>query len=342
VQHVPDLFPYLKREIDRQPGKFRFFLSGSQHFPLMRHITESLAGRAAILDLWPFAVQETRSRDHRSAIRTIEILEDPTRLEALLGREYPCNDRDDVVPAMLAGGYPPVALWNGGGTWLESYRRTYVQRDIRELSQVGDLGLFDRFVVLCAGRSGTVVNKAELGRVLGVTHKTADHWLSLLETSYQVVRIPPHHSNTTKRLVRRPKWVFADSGFGLHLQGIRDATGLLNAPQFGHLFESFVLMEIRKLYGHIGRPWDARFWRTPRGLECDLVLPAAGRLVPLEIKHTANPGRGDLTPVRLFLSREPEAAATGIVVSLAPRVERLGDRIFNLPLGLLLSGPGLD
>jgi predicted AAA+ superfamily ATPase len=332
----------LKREIDRRPGTFRFFLSGSQHFSLMRHVTESLVGRVAVLDLWPFAVQEIKSRDCRSATQTIELLENPERLEALIGREYPCSDRDEVVPAMLAGGYPPVALWGGGDTWLESYRRTYIQRDIRELSQVGDLGLFDRFVMLCAGRSGTVINKAELGRTLGVTHKTADQWLSLLETSYQIVKVPPQLANTTKRLVRRPKWIFADSGFGLHLQGIRDGTGLINAPHFGHLFESFVIMEIRKLYGHLGQPWNARFWRTPRGLECDLVLPSGGRLVPLEIKHTAAPGRGDVSPVRTFLSRESEAATTGIVVSMAPRVERLASNVFNLPLGILLSGPGLD
>ena len=339
VQHVPDLFPYLKREIDRFPGKFRFFLSGSQHFPLMKKVTESLAGRAAVLDLWPFAVQEIRDSDVKRAELTVDLLADPSLLNSMLGQEYPCNDRDDVSPSMIDGGYPSVALWNGAAPWLESYRRTYVQRDIRDLSQVGNLGLFDRFVVLCAGRTGTVINKTEAGRILGVTHKTVDHWLSLLETSYQIVQIPAHHATATKRLVRRPKWLFADSGLGLHLQAIRDGRALLNAPHFGNLFESFVIMEIRKLHGHIGRFWDARFWRTQRGLECDLVLPFAGRLTPIEIKHSAAPRRSDFTALHSFIDGEKDAADCGAVISLAPRVERLTEKVYNLPLGLLLGGP---
>ena len=339
VQHVPEILPYLKREIDRTPGKFRFFLSGSQHFDLMKGVTESLAGRTAVLDLWPFAVQEVRAGTVEAARATVEFLENPARLDAILGREFPANDADDVVPAMLVGGYPRVALWGGGSDWLEAYRRTYVQRDIRQLSQVGDLGRFDRFVALCAGRSGTVFNKAEMGRSLGVDHKTVDHWLSLLETSFQIVSIPAHHATATKRLVRRSKWVFGDSGLGLHLQGIRDAVGLLNAPHFGNLFESFVLMEIRKLYAHLGRLWDARFWRTPKGLECDLVLPVAGRLVPVEVKHTASPRTRDLSPLSAFLEDPATAAPLGILISLHPRVEKLTRRIYNLPLGLLLNGP---
>ncbi len=339
VQHVPDIFPYLKREIDRRPGEFRFFLSGSQHFPLMKKVTESLAGRAAVLDLWPFAVQEIRDSEVSSAERTLDLLADPFLLESMLGREYPCNDRNDVIPSMFAGGYPPVALWNGGEPWFESYRRTYIQRDIRDLSQVGDLGMFDRFVVLCAGRTGTIINKAEVGRSLGVNHKTVDHWLNLLETSYQIERIPAHHATSTKRLVKRPRWLFADSGFGLHLQAIRDDRALLNAPHFGSLFESFVIMEIRKLHGHTGRFWDARFWRTPRGLEVDLLLPFAGRLTPIEIKHTAAPRRSNLRSLNSFMNGEKDAANHGIVISLAPRVERLTEKIYNLPLGLLLNGP---
>jgi hypothetical protein len=290
VQHVPDLFPYIKREIDRSRGRFRFLLSGSQSFQLMKGVTESLAGRVAVLDLWPFALQELVTD---STAPTVEFLERPESLEKLIGREWPVNDRDDVAPGMLAGGYPPVLLEDGGADWLDAYRRTYLQRDVRELSQVADLGLFDRFLVLVAGRSGTVINKAELGRSLGLDDKTVDRWLSLLETSYQSFALPGYTGNATKRLVKRAKWVFADSGLGLHLQAIRDARGLLGAPHFGSLFEAFVTAEIRKLHGHAGLPWNAHFWRTPRGVECDLVLAAEGRLVPIEIKHgAARPGHG--------------------------------------------------
>jgi hypothetical protein len=175
--------------------------------------------------------------------------------------------------------------------------------------------------------------------VVGIDSKTVDHWLSLLETSYQLITLPAYFSNTTKRLVKRPKWVFADSGLGLHLQAIRDSHALLNAPHFGHLFESFVIMEIRKLYGHAGLPWNGSFWRTPKGLECDLVLPVAGRLVPIEIKHTASVGGHDLTALNAFLDLYGRTAHHGIFISMQPRVERLSPRIYNLPVGLILSGP---
>lgn len=336
VQHVPDIFPYLKRELDRARRRFRFFLSGSQHFELMSGVTESLAGRVAVLDLWPLALQETRGK--RPAA-TVELLEDPTRLDELLGREYGATDHVDIAPAMLTGGYPPVVLQAAGADWLEAYRRTYVQRDVRELSQVADLGRFDRFLVLCAGRSGTVVNKTEIAGAIGIDSKTVDHWVSLLETSYQLVTLPAYYANTTKRLVKRPKWVFADSGLGLHLQAIRDAHALFNAPHFGHLFESFVIMEIRKLYGHAGLPWNGSFWRTPKGVECDLVLPAAGRLVPIEIKHTASATAHDLTALNGFLDLYEKSASHGVLVSMQPRVERLTSRIYNVPVGMILNGP---
>lgn len=311
-------------------------MSGSQNFDPMKNVTESLAGRTAVLDLWPFATQETKSHPGLGAEKTIELLEDPARLDRLIGHEFRLNDRD-VVQAMLSGGYPPVVLEKRGGDWLEAYRRTYLQRDIRQLSQVADIGRFDLFLTLCAGRSGTIINKAEVSRVIGVDNKTIDHWLSLLETGYQIVSLPAYHANATKRLSKRRKWVFADSGLGLHLQAIRDGKSLIGAPHFGSLFESFVIMEIRKLYGHTDLSWDAHYWRTQQGLECDLVLPVAGRLVPIEIKHTAAPGASGCAALNSFMELYRPLAETGICISMRPRVEKLGQNIYNLPLGLIVG-----
>jgi predicted AAA+ superfamily ATPase len=339
VQHVPDIFPYLKKEIDQARGTFRFFISGSQSFPMMEGVSESLAGRAAVLDLWPFAAQETLGvPDSAAADATVEVLENPDRLRALAGREFRLNDRDHIAPAMLKGGYPKVSVLCAGAQWFESYRRTYIQRDIRELKQVSDLGRFDRLTVLCAGLTGTVLNKADLARSVGVDNKTIDDWLSLLEASYQFVQLPPFFTNLKKRLVKRPKGLFADIGLGLHLQGIRDAHGLLNAPHFGNLFETFVIMEIRKLYGHAGLPWDGHFWRTPEGNEVDLVLPVGGRVVPVEIKHSMRLRPEDWRGVKSFMDLYGEKAPKGVLVSMHPGVERLTEDIWNLPLGVLLHG----
>ncbi len=336
IQQVPDIFPYLKHEIDRGGRRLRFFLTGSQHFPLMRGVTESLAGRVAVLDLWPFTVQEARGAKPEE---TIKLLQQPDALADLLGQAFPVNDPQHIAPAMRAGGFPVPLLEGPDADWFESYRRTYLQRDVRELSQVADLGKFDRFLVLVAGRSGTVINKSEIGNVLGIDDSTVERWLSLLETGYQAFRLLPYTENATKRLVKRPKWIFADSGLGLHLQAIDTIPGLLNAPHFGRLFEAFVLAEIRKTYGHAGKACDAYFWRTPQGMECDLVLNAGGRLVPIEIKHASSTHARDVRALETFLDLYPKQAQRALLISMHPRVERISRRVYNFPVGLLLRGP---
>ena len=339
VQQAPDVLPYVKKEVDRLRGTFRFFLSGSQPLDVMRGVSESLAGRALILDLWPFCGQEMRGvPEAGSAADTLARLTRPESLEELLGASFPANDRQGVLPAMLAGGYPKMCIHQAGGAWLDSYRRTYIQRDVRDLRQVGDLGRFDRLLALCAGLSGTTINKAELGRALGVDNKTVDGWLSLMKDSYQLVEIPPFFTNPGKRLVKRPKYVLADIGLAIHVQGIRDHAGLANAPHFGNLFESFVIMEIRKLHGHAAMPWDGHFWRTPRGAECDLVLPSGSRAVPVEIKHSSRIRGEDLRGIRGFREMYGKHAGPGAVISMHPRVERVAADIWNVPLGLLLHG----
>ncbi len=338
VQQVPDLFPYLKREVDRVPDRFRFLLSGSQHFPLMRGVTESLAGRAGVLELWPFACQEAAGA---AVVRTLALLEHPERLEELAGARWPANDPDDLLPRMLRGGYPVPLLRGAGAPWFASYRQTYVLRDVRELSQVADLGLFDRFVVLAAARTGTIVNRSEVGRSLGIDDKTVERWFSLLETSYQGFWLPAWHGNATKRLVKRRKWVWGDSGLGLHLQALREPDTVLAAPHFGALFESFVLSEIRKLFGHAGLAWTGHHWRTGSGQEVDLVLPVGGRLVPIEVMHGASPRARAPRGLRAFRRTYGDQAPLGILISLHPVVEQVERGVWNLPLGLLLAGlPG--
>jgi len=340
VQHVPDIFPYLKREADRAAGAFRFFVSGSQHFELMKGVSESMAGRAAILDLWPFCARETRERIRGGPHDVLELLEKPERLRTLQGREFAANDVDDVAPLMLSGGYPPSALAGGDALWLDSYRRTYIERDVRQVSAVHDLGRFDRFMVLLAGRSGTVVNKNDLSNSLDVDNKTIDNWLDILIATYQLLRLAPYFANTSKRVVKRPKYHIADLGLGLLLQGIRDQSGLLCAPHFGHLFESFVVLEIRKAYAHAGRMWNAFFWRDAGGRECDLVLNVGQGLIPIEVKHASRLRARDTAGIEAFMDIYGEQAPTGILISLHPKVCRVSERIWNLPLGFILNGCG--
>ena len=339
VQHCPDIFPYLKREVDRTQERFRFLISGNQAFSLMQGVTESMAGRAAILDLWPFSCLERMGAvESSTAAFILRCLRNPDELDSLRGRTFPVSDSLDVLPLMLKGGYPPMLLGRCDAVWLDSYRRTYLDRDIRHLSNVHDLGRFDRFLVMMAARTAQVVNKAFLSSDLGVDNKTVDHWLSMLETGYQLLRLPPWFSNIAKRQVKRPKFHFADIGLALHLAAIRDADTLLNTAAFGHFFESFVVMEVRKLFGHCGERFDAHFWRTGDGMECDLVLQSGPNMVPVEVKHAATLRSDDLRGLRAFRKSVPETADKGVLISMNPMVERIDANVWNMPLGLLLNG----
>ena len=337
VQQVPDIFPYLKREIDRQNGAFRFFISGSQHFSLMQGVSESLAGRAAIFDLWPFGALEINNSKTQYANNLIRLLETPSQIHEWTAKEYPCSDTEDVVPLMLSGGYPPSALYGGDPLWLDSYRRTYVDRDVREITAVKDLGRFDRFITLLAGRTGTTINKNELAGNLGIDHKTIDQWLNILITTYQLIRIPAYAMNSTKRITKRPKYITADSGLTLLLQGIRDMQGLLNAPHFGFLFESFVIMEIRKLYGHTTTLWNGHFWRNAAGKECDLVIQVTEQLIPIEIKHGTRIRKDDCKGIKAFMSEYQDRVPAGYIISMHPEIFQVMENVWNLPLGIFLK-----
>jgi predicted AAA+ superfamily ATPase len=333
VQNVPDIFPWLKKQVDLSPGKTQFLLTGSQHFPLMRGVAESMAGRVLVLDLYPLAQKEI------FGLKTLDIAEqflDPKKFVAQVGQTFPCSDTENVFPAMLQGGYPAQSLQHLGPDWFKSYRATYLQRDILNLGYVENIAAFDRFLVLCAGLSGTIPNKANLADHLGVNAKTVDAWMSLLEKGYQAIQIPAWSQNTTKRVAKRPKFIFGDSGLALHLQAIRDSEALLGAPHFGNLFEAWVITELQRVFSCAALEFDAYHWRTANGQECDLVLRAGNSLIPIEFKHTAKPSASDVKGVIAF-RKEYKEATTGLLISMKPTLEWIVPGILNIPLGVLVA-----
>ena len=258
AQRWPDLFSHLQGVVDqdRQPG--RFVVTGSQQFGLLSGVTQSLAGRVGLTRLLPLALGE---------LPAATVAE--TGIDAL----------------MLQGFYPALhAQQFLAADWFNSYVATYVERDVRQLTQVQDLSAFQRFLRLAAGRTGQMLNLSALAGETGIAQSTARAWLSVLEAGDVVFLLPPYHRNFGKRLVKTPKLYFVDVGLACWLLGIRDVDTLVLHPLRGALFESWVVGECFKARLNVGQSPDLYFWRDNNGLEADLVFEVGNRLQPVEIK----------------------------------------------------------
>ncbi len=269
AQRWPDLFSYLQGMVDNDRVAGRFVLIGSQQFGLMAGVTQSLAGRVGMTRLMPLALAELRQPSNTQ--RTLNLHEHLWR-----------------------GGYP--ALWHtqagslpsalAANDWFGSYIASYVERDVRQLVQVQNLATFQRFVRLCAARTGTLLNLVALATDAGISHTTARQWLSVLESSELVFLLQPYHRNFGKRLVKTPKLYFTDTGLAAWLLGIRDPQLLAIHPMRGPLFETWVVGEFRKFRLNQGLPADLYFWRDNNGLEADLVFETESGLQCVEIKSS--------------------------------------------------------
>jgi predicted AAA+ superfamily ATPase len=274
VQRTPDLFSYIQVAVDEDDRPGRFVLTGSQNFLLLRKIAQSLAGRCAVRHLLPFSMHE------------LQRVASPPLDE--LGRQ-PVPPQAEGAASMLhqlfAGFYPRI---HDKGVppqdWLADYYRTYLERDVRDLLAIGDLRTFRQFVGLCAGRSGQLLNVSSLGNDAGVSHSTARRWLSVLEASFVVWLLEPHHRSFNKRLVKSPKLYFLDTGLLCYLLRIRSPEDLRQHSARGAVFESYVVAELLKRALHRGREPDLYFWRDSSGHEVDVLLEMGTTQVPVEIK----------------------------------------------------------
>ena len=257
VQHVPALLSYLQVLADEIGRNGLFVLTGSEQFRLSDAIGQSLAGRTALLRLLPFSLAE-RQRTGAS----------------------------DAINDIIYSGFYPRILDQGLDPWqaLGDYFETYVERDVRRLGEIRNLSGFRLFVRLCAGRVGQLVNLSSLGSDAGVSHTTAREWLTVLETSYIVFRLPPFHANIRKRLVKSPKLYFYDVGLASYLIGIENAKQVVTHPLRGALFENVVVAEALKRRFNQGRQPNLSFFRDSRGLECDLLYPTGLGIGAIEIK----------------------------------------------------------
>jgi predicted AAA+ superfamily ATPase len=239
IQNAPELLSYVRTLVDAAPRRMgQWLFTGSQEAPLMQGITESMAGRAAILQLLPFSVSETPKVN------------------------------------MLHGGFPEVlARPKSRGLWFASYLQTYLERDVRAITNVRDLVTFRRFLALLASRHGQILNKTDLAAPLGVSIPTISEWLHILEVTGQVMVVPPYFENLGKRLIKSPKIYWGDSGLACYLLGITSEAELQRSPFLGQLFEGFVAAEILKIQANQGARKELYYFRDQQGLEVDFLMP---------------------------------------------------------------------
>ncbi len=258
IQRTPELFSYLQGIVDEagQPG--HFILTGSQQFGLMSNISQTLAGRVAMVHLLPFTLHEC----YRNSIK-----------------------KSDLDNLMFKGLYPPVHDKKLEPVkWFTNYMQTYIERDVRSLVNVRDLNSFQRFVKLCAGRSGQLLNLSDLASDCGITHNTAKAWISILEASYIIFLLQPHHNNFNKRIIKSPKLYFYDTGLLCWLLSIHDKEQLNVHSMRGAIFETFIISEFIKSRFNLGLPGNYYFWRDRKGNEIDLIQELGEKLRPVEIK----------------------------------------------------------
>jgi hypothetical protein len=275
VQRAPELFSYLQTAVDDDATPGRYVLTGSHNFLLMQQVTQTLAGRSGILHILPFSRAELERQEQPP----------PASTDALFGNPLSHLDCWQVIRGGL---YPRIHDRNiPPEVWLADYLRTYVERDLRSLANIGDLTTFERFMALCAGRTGQLLNYSALANDCGIAVDTAKRWISILAASFLVFLLRPHHHNFNKRVIRTPKLYFHDTGLACHLLGIRDDQALFTHPLRGALFENHIVAEITKAYYHHRRTPPISFWRDQTGHEIDLLIEQDQVLHAVEIKSGA-------------------------------------------------------
>lgn len=337
VQYAPDLFPYIKEQVDRERDKRgQYLLTGSQNLLLMERVTESLAGRAAVLRLLPLTRREASGRlavrfPWESGGASRESRKNSLATEARR-RGRPLSYRG-LWKGFLQGGYPELAAFPERDVtlWHASFVQTYLERDVRTLRQVGDLTLFQNFLRALAARSAQLFQMSDLARDLGVAVNTIKAWLSVLEATYQITILRPHFENVGKRLVKRPKVYFNDVGTLCYLAGLRDAEHAASGPMGGAILETAVLSEILRTYVHRGEEPQIYFWRTSAGMEVDFIVETGGKLIPIEVKLSATPRPEMASAIRTFRKDMGDLAAPGYVVHPGEIRLPLGPGVTALP-----------
>ena len=324
VQREPDLLYAVKRAIDRRRRPGRFVLTGSANLLLMRRVSESLAGRASYLTLWPMTRREQRGLGRCGAWEKLHAASERDWRDLLAAEP---GEPEDWRALARRGGFPVPAVHlettEERAVWFDGYVRTYLERDLQELSSIAALPDFRRLMQAASLRLGQIVNQTEIGRDVGLPQPTVRRYLNLLETSHLLVRLPAYAVNRTKRLIKSPKLYWSDTGAALHLAGVAEPGG-------AHL-ENLVLHDLLVWRDTRLERAEVFYWRTTAGEEVDLVIESGGRLLPVEIKSTGRPRLADAARLRSFRAEHGEGARAGLLLHTGSTLEWLAPDVLAVP-----------
>ena len=329
MQRCPELLVALKRSVDERRKAGRFILSGSANLALLGHVSETLAGRASYFTLHPMTRREQRGATTHEPF-LVKFLRSPT---------LPTGKADPVIETeILTGGLPPACLGPADGVaeWFRGYVQTYVERDVRQLSQITDLVAFRTLAQLAALRTGQVLVISTLGRDAKLNAVTAGRYLDLLETSFLIRRLPPFLKNRSSRLVKSPKLHFTDSGLAAHLAGITTLEPGRDDLLRGALFETYVAQNLAALLEAHLPDAQLAFWQEQGRHEVDFVIDLGRKVFAVEVKAATRWSEGDLSGLRAFLERTPACVATVLAYNGKEAV-KLDEHLWAIPIGQLLE-----
>jgi len=321
IQYAPELLPYIKMAIDKDRKPGMFWLTGSQQFHLMKNITESLAGRIAIVQLHGFSYSEIIKKPESGS---------PFLFGGKLKRKekLPVLEHKEIFDMIHRGSFP--ALCTGEikdrDIFYNSYIQTYIQRDIRDLTQVANLNSFMKFFAACAARTSQLINYSDLARDVDISVNTAKKWLSVLETGHQIYLLRPYHSNITKRIVKTPKLYFHDTGLCAHLSGWTTPDALSKGAMAGAFFENHVFNEIIKSWWNAGKQAPIYFYRNRDMQEVDFIIELNRKIFPVEVKTSAT-AKMDWLKSFHHLDSLGFETEKGIIISLSDKAVKISDRV---------------
>lgn len=333
VQHSPRLLSAVKLAVDSKRARMRFVLSGSANLLLMRRVGESLAGRAVYFTLLPMTLGELSRRNPPDLLSRLFRGEPPPASGKFAAAE--------LFPSLARGGMPPLMSLETAQAvtrWWEGYVSTYLERDLREISQVDSLVDFRRVMTALAHRNGRLLNQTEVSRDTGVSQPTIHRYVNLLETTCLAERLPAFAVNRTKRLIKAPKFYWMDTGLVSFLCGFHDPGELVNNKEAGTFFETFVLLHLKVLCELQTPKARLHYWRTTTGKEVDFVVEQGRNLLAIEVKLANAPGYADIENLRLFLRDHPKTAQ-GVLVYGGHEIRRMDEKIVAMPWTALAGAP---